>query len=87
MGYADPYNTHLFTLATANIDKLVKSQKLTNLSFPRKRESSNYKQLWIPDQVGNDKTAKTPTFCETVNIKMFTKNKSPISHFEKQSLR
>jgi len=34
-----------------------------------KRESSNYTQLWIPDQVGNDKTAKTPTFCESINIK------------------
>ena len=49
-------------------DGLVKSQKLTNLSFPRKRESSNYTQLWIPDQVGNDKTAKTPTFYEAIKF-------------------
>jgi len=42
-------------------DVFVKSQKLTNLSFPRKRESSNYKQLWIPDQVGNDKTTEIRT--------------------------
>jgi len=33
-------------------------EKLTNLSFPQKWESSNYKQLWIPDQVGNDKTTE-----------------------------
>jgi len=55
-------------------DELVKSQKLTNLSFPRKRESNNYKQLWISDQVGNDKTAKAPTFCETVKFNAFVKS-------------
>ena len=37
------------------------------MSFPRKRESSNYKQLWIPDQVGNDKTTEIRTFYETIN--------------------
>jgi len=56
------------TLPAVNSDELVKSQKLTNLSFPRKRESSNYNQLWIPDQVGNDKTAKTPTFCRNCQL-------------------
>jgi len=30
-------------------DAFVRSQKLVNLSFPRKRESSNYTQLWILD--------------------------------------
>jgi len=44
------------------LDVFVKSQKLTNLSSPRKRESSNYKQLWIPDQVGNDKTTEIRIF-------------------------
>ena len=41
-----------------------------------KRESSNYKQLWIPDQVGNDKTAKTPTFCESINIDALVKSRN-----------
>jgi len=52
-----------------NFDGFVKSQKLAKLSFPQKRESSNYTQLWIPDQVGNDKTTETPTFYETINFK------------------
>jgi len=51
----------------ADIDDFVKNHKLANLSFPRKRESSNYKQLWIPDQVGNDKTTEIRTFYETIN--------------------
>ena len=53
-----------------NIDVFVKSQKLTNLSFPRKRESSNYEQLWIPDQVGNDKTTEIRAFKEVILIKV-----------------
>ena len=54
---------------TININEFAKSQQLANLSFPRKRESSNYKQLWIPDQGGNDKTTEIRTFHETINIK------------------
>ena len=61
-----PQNNLYMCCLLNTLDKLVKSRKLANLSFSRKRVSSNYKQLWMPDQVGNDKTAKTPTFCETV---------------------
>jgi len=57
----------LFIIAVfTRIDGFVKSHKLANLSFPRKRESSNYTQLWIHDQVGNDKTTEIRTFYETV---------------------
>jgi len=40
------------------------------MSFPRKRESSNYTQLWIPDQVGNDKTREIRTFYESIKFQV-----------------
>ena len=57
------------------LDAPVKSPKLITLSFPRKRKSSNYMQLWIPDQVGNDKMTEILTFYETIKLETFALKK------------
>jgi len=53
---------HLRNQNGNNLDDIVKSHKLSNVSFTRKRQSSNYKLLQISDHVGNDKAMEFKTF-------------------------
>jgi len=51
-----------------NLDKVVKSQKHPFSSFPRKRESSDFSMLWMPDQVRHDgfETSNELIFIDTL---------------------
>jgi len=62
----------------ANIDSLVKVRNCILLSFPRKRESSDFNHFWTPAFAG---VTAFGTFYETIksgNVAIFTKRHSYI---------